>query len=169
MTTKKPVSKPPSMLAMVQLIRKTQLAQDRKLAALENQIGLLRLDVGHGSKQRETIETLARHAERLLREKEIVMAAVDVEDLRRKIQDANQFMAAAPRTVTIDDQIFAGSQPMPYTAPFNLTIEEAQEPPPMPRAANGHDQPLRRPAHELCGFVATHTKGVRCQVCEWTG
>ena len=49
------------MLAMVQLIRKTQLAQDRKLAALENQIGLLRLDVGHGSKQRETIETLARH------------------------------------------------------------------------------------------------------------
>jgi hypothetical protein len=81
------------------------------------------------------------------------------------------FMAAAPRTVTIDDQIFAGSQPMPYTAPFNLTIEEAQEPPAMPQAANGHDRipTLRRPAHELCGFVATHTKGVRCQVCEWPG
>ena len=183
MTAKRSPTKPPSMLAILQLIRKTQLAQDRRLAAVENALHLVRLDVGHGAKQRETIETLARHAERLLREKEIVMAAVDVDDLRRKVQEAAKYMSAP-----MEEPVFAGSTPMPPAmaiggeptreyvwdeANVAAAANSALQAPDL-RAANGHERiptlrPARRPAYELCGFVATHRAGVRCGVCEWTG
>jgi hypothetical protein len=120
----------PSILTIVKAIRKTQLAHGRRIDAIEvamlnshmlgrlihGAIEELQGPIAEAAKQRETIGTMARHAERLLREKETVMSVLTVDELQRRLKTVDEFQAApvgAPYAGCLaHDQVFAGSKPM---------------------------------------------------------
>jgi hypothetical protein len=213
--------KPPNMLALVNRVYRKILNREKherevnsRLAVLEIQGEQLRQAVDTilntaltDAAHIETIKTLTAHAERLLREKEQLMAAVTVEELQERLNEsmpsptasADQFiaapLAAEPYAAALRDArpAYLSREADYYTDPsmgadapiersiVNVPAREAMsweaarqrvasaiENRP---AENGHVRPApaRRPAYELCGFVATHVPGIRCGVCEWEG
>jgi hypothetical protein len=215
MKVSKNPKKPPSMLALVNRTYRKQLAFEATLNEFRNTLRSISLilEATHlngaevtkampmldtilntcltDAKHVETIKTLTAHCERLLREKEIALSAVSIEELQERIRQANEFIAEpqanAPDYSITDacdsrrrpsydemqaaynagapriDWKAAGARVKAATAGMDSIVDGSARP------ENGHDRPPRRPAYELCGFVATHATGVPCRVCEWPG
>jgi hypothetical protein len=211
MKASKNSKKPPSMLALVNRISRKQSAIEAALTEFRDTLRSISLilEATHlngaevtkampmldtilntcltDAKHIETIKTLTTHCERLLREKELALSAVSIEELQERIRANAQHGEFDEEALRQGAQFMAQCLSKPYVEQENAyyarpdiwSAAEARVKAATAgkdsiiagsaRPENGHDRPPRRPAYELCGFVATHAKGIKCQVCEWPG